>query len=83
MGTVSKITSALLHFKLVGDFKAKAKEEIHRKQHAGAGSNYKGYYDMMNNLPDDFAYTSLDKTVKYENSQQLVDLGLIHKPVDF
>lgn len=83
LSIISEITSALLHFKLVGDFKAKAKEEMQRKQHAGAGSNYKGYYDMMNNLPDDFAYTSLDKTVKYESSQQLVDLGLIHKPVDF
>lgn len=83
VGKIAEMTSALLHFKLVGDFKAKAQEEIARKQHAGAGSNYKGYYYMMNNLPDDFTYTSLDKTVKYQGSQQLVELGLMHKPVDF
>lgn len=80
---ISQITGASLHFKFLGNFLERAKEEVNRGQHAGGGIIYKGYYDMMNNLPDDFAYTSLDKTVKYENSQQLVELGLIHKPSDF
>lgn len=80
---ISEITSVLLHFKLIGDFKTKAQEEVQRKQHAGGGGNYKGYYFMMNSFSDDFDYTSLEKTVKYENSQQLVDLGIMHKPLDF
>lgn len=80
---VSQITGASLHFKFLGNFLERAKEEVNRGQHAGGGIIYKGYYDMMNGLPDDFAYTSLDKTVRYQNSQQLVELGLIQKSADF
>lgn len=75
---VSSVSSAYLHFKMLGDFQAKAKVESERKQHAGGGAMYRKYaqmYDKFINSGTDLS--QLDKSVKYQNSQQLVDLNLI------
>lgn len=75
---VSNVSSAYLHFKMLGDFQAKAKAESERKEHAGGGAMYRKYaqmYDKFINSGTDLS--QLDKSVKYQNSQQLVDLNLI------
>lgn len=75
---VSSVSSAYLHFKMLGDFQAKAKVESERKEHAGGGVMYRKYAQMYDNFINSGTDLSqLDKSVKYQNSQQLVDLGLI------
>lgn len=75
---VADVSSAFLHFKMLGDFHAKAISETKRKEHWAGGVNYKKYaqiYEQHTN--EDTDLSALDKSVRYENSQQLVDLGLI------
>lgn len=75
---LSDISCAYLHFKMIGDFYEKSNQEQSRKQHSRGGINYRGYAKMYESFSDEnFDFTKLDKTVKYENSQQLVELGLI------
>ncbi len=75
---IADISSCLLHFKFVGDFYQKALAELERKQHWAGGRNYAGYVNLFENkLGHNTEFTSLPNVVKFENSQQLVDLGLI------
>lgn len=73
---VSKITTAFKHYKFV-DLKNVAKNEIQRKQHSGGGSRYRQYHNYFQNDDKPINFSTLDKTTKYENSQQLIDLNLI------
>lgn len=75
---MADISSTYLHFKMLGDFKAKALFESKRKQHAAGGAIYRKYAQMYENALDEHLdLSTLDKSVKYQNSQQLVELGLI------
>lgn len=75
---MADISSTYLHFKMLGDFKAKALFESKRKQHAAGGAIYRKYAQMYENAFDEHLdLSTLDKSVKYQNSQQLVELGLI------
>lgn len=75
---IADVTSCLLHFKFIGDFYQKSLDETKRKQHWGGGIAYQRYMQLFDNIiKDDFNFTDLDKTTKYKNSQQLVNLGLI------
>lgn len=75
---IAPITSAFLHFKFIGDFYKKSQTIVSEKLHWAGGKAYSGYMRMFNNhIHQDFDFSKLDKTVKYENSQQLVNLGLI------
>lgn len=75
---IANISSVYFHFKMIGDFYQKSIIEQNRKEHAGGGRAYTQYariYESFNG--ENFDFTSLDKTVKYKNSQQLIQLGLI------
>ena len=72
----SNLITTFLHYKFAGDFELYTKSEINRKQHSGGGSRYRVYHNWITNNPDT-NFIDLDKTTKYQNSQQLVDLGLI------
>ena len=75
---LADISAAYLHFKMLGDFQAKAEKELIRKEHWGGGKNYRQYAKMYENgITNETKLSELDQSVKYENSQQLVDLGLI------
>lgn len=75
---IADITSCVLHFKFIGDFYQKSLEETKRKQHWGGGIAYRRFMQFFDNVvKDDFNFTDLKKTTKFENSQQLVKLGLI------
>ncbi len=75
---IANISSAYLHFKMIGDFEKKAINEQKRKQHWAGGIHYKGYAKMYQGFENkNFDFTKLNKTTKYQNSQQLVELGLI------
>ena len=75
---LANISCAYLHFKMIGDFYQKSIDEQNRKQHWAGGIHYRGYAKMYESFDGrNFNFTKLDKTIKYENSQQLVELGLI------
>lgn len=77
---VADITSCLLHLKLVGDFEKKAKLHIERKEHSGGGDAYKEYVRLY---AGNGKFTDVEGTTKFENSQQLIELGLIKNPRGF
>lgn len=75
---IADISSAYFHLKMLGDFHKKAIDEQKRKEHAGGGRVYKQYARMYESFGDEnFDFTTLPKTKKYESSQQLIDLKLI------
>lgn len=75
---ISPVTSCYLHTKFIGDFYAFSKKVISEKEHAAGGQQYNNYIRMYNVLNDkNFSFASLDRSTKYQNSQQLVELGLI------
>ncbi len=80
---VSDVTGALLHFKFIGNFQAKAKEEMERKEHASSGRHYINYCNMLDRLGKDYKFTEHPSIEKYASSQQLVDLDLIEQPDGF
>jgi hypothetical protein len=73
--TLSHVTGALQHFKFFSDFYELAKRESERKEHWDAGAQYTAYWDTLKNIPDLSGY--YEDSVRYENSQQLVQLGLV------
>lgn len=79
---VADITSCLLHFKMVGDFEKKARLHIERKEHGGGADAYKQYVKLYGDGQNE-KFTDVEGTTKYENSQQLVELGLIKNPRGF
>lgn len=68
---------ALLHFKFLGDFSRKVREELDRKQYFNGGEEYKRYYKRMSRSSVDFG---CELTCEYRGSSQLEDLGLIRRP---
>lgn len=67
------VSGALFHFKFVSSLKEKVDEEMIRRQHYGGSREYKRYRDNI------YASLYLDGvSVKYENPDQLVQLGLIN-----
>ncbi len=78
---IAPMNSAFLHFKFMGDFTKKAKVVMKEKRYWGGGSAYRKYAKIYeNNTCQDVDFSNLDKTVKYQNSLQLVDLELIRCP---
>lgn len=73
---ISALTTTFLHYKFVGDFLSYAKTKIDRKQHSGGASRYRIYHNWAKNNAC-ANLLDLDKTTKYQNSRQLVNLGLI------
>ena len=77
-GRVSEATGALLHFKFIGDFKARFEEELHRKAYFNFGAEYRRYHDgIMRRGGLDFM---CEATTRFTGSKQLVELGLV-KPI--
>ena len=73
--TISSITGVLQHFKFFSDFFEIAKEESLRKEHWDDGAQYVSYWDILRKSPDLTAF--FEDSVLFENSQQLIDLGLV------
>jgi glycosyltransferase involved in cell wall biosynthesis len=74
---LSDVTGVLLHFKFLEDFFARVKIEVDRKEHWDGASEYYRYSAKLKYKPDfSFHY---DGSVAYEDSQQLVRLGLMRE----
>jgi hypothetical protein len=72
---VAPETGVLLHLKLLGDFHQRALEESARGAYYDGGSEYRRYAQTLDRNPD---LTILDDdSVRYEEANQLVRLGLM------
>ncbi len=78
---LAETTGALLHFKFFSDFTQRVKEEAARREHWRGASEYAVYSAALRKNPDlDLLY---EGSVRYRNSQQLVQLGLARISDDF
>jgi len=73
--TTSKVSGALLHFKFLSDFHDRVETEVARNEHYAGAREYRAYRDLMRKQgPVNFM---TDKSTRYEDSAQLVRLGLM------
>lgn len=75
------VTGMLLHFKFLQDFAWTAAREIERKEHFRGAMQYEAYNDILSSNPDLSAFW--EGSVRFRNSWQLVELGLIQVPNDY
>ena len=68
-------TGVLLHNKFLKTIGTKSVEELERKQHFENSDLYQTYYEALIGDPDFWTSAS----VKYENTEQLIDLKLMSK----
>jgi glycosyltransferase involved in cell wall biosynthesis len=74
---LSDVTGVLLHFKFLEDFSARVTIEVGRKEHWQSASEYRRYLTKLKHGPGlSFHY---DGSVAYQDSQQLVRLGLMRE----
>jgi hypothetical protein len=74
---LSDVTGVLLHFKFLEDFSARVNTEVIRKEHWQGASEYRRYRAKLKHRGGlSFHY---DESVAYEDSQQLVRLGLMRE----
>ena len=72
---MSDVQAALLHFKFLGDFPARARVEAARGEHFDGAREYKAYSDLLRQ--DRAIMLKNEKSARYEGGQQLVSLGLM------
>lgn len=78
---LATIRGVLQHFKMFSDFISYSKKETERKEHWDNAFQYKTYWDVLNESPT--INPVYDGSVKYIDSIQLVNLGLIQMPDDY
>jgi len=72
---ISPVSGALLHFKLFSDLFRQAEDESSRAEHWDSAEQYRVYWKFLQGNPDLTAFH--DGATRYENSAQLVRLGLM------
>lgn len=72
---ISPMRCAVLHFKFLYDFIPKAYEEANREEHFSNAKEYKIYAIRFMKKTVNSAY--YEQSIKYENSQQLINLRFI------
>jgi len=78
---VSRLTGVLLHFKLLQDFAWSVTREADREEHFDYGAQYKAYLEVLAADPEASAY--FNRSVRYRDSLQIVELGLMNVPDDY
>lgn len=78
---LAEATGVLLHFKLFQDFAARAKHEAARGEHFANARQYAAYSEVLSSDTKLSAYH--EGSIRYENSIQLVRLGLMGMPKGF
>ncbi len=73
--TLSHATGVLLHFKFFADFYTQAELESIRGEHWDEGAQYEAYWNTFRETPN--LNPMYENSVKYRNSTQLVELGLM------
>jgi hypothetical protein len=79
---LAKGNGALLHFKFLGDFIDRVEEELVRKAYFNEGEHYQSYFRRLRARGNRIRKIDLmcKRSVRFDNSQQLVKLGLITYP---
>jgi hypothetical protein len=72
---INDVTGALLHFKFCQSFVRRAQEEVERKEFWNNASEWIRYVNAFTRVPNLNLFT--ERSVKYKNSRQVVDLGLM------
>jgi len=80
-GDLSGIPGAVLHFKYLDDFHAKAIIESIREQHFANAKEYKQYKKMMDQDPEASLY--YHKSIRFESSRTLLDHNIIKSELDW
>lgn len=78
---LASITGVLQHYKLFSDFYTYTKQETARKEHWDAAAQYESYWRVLRDTPNLNAMH--EGSIKYRDSAQLVELGLIKSPEEF
>jgi glycosyltransferase involved in cell wall biosynthesis len=74
---LADVTGVLMHFKFLEDFSARVNIEVGRKEHWQGASEYRRYLAKLRHEPGlSFHYNG---SVAYEDSQQLLRLGLMRE----
>ncbi|MBU1213244.1 MAG: class I SAM-dependent methyltransferase [Alphaproteobacteria bacterium] len=79
--TVGEISGLLLHFKFTPQFHEHVCEEVERGEHFDDAREYKAYRAALERDPEFLVIQNGSK--RFENSRQLVELGLMREPFDF
>lgn len=69
------VMGALLHFKFLSDFHERVETEVARGEHYDGAREYRAYRDLMRK--EGTVNLMAAKSARYENSAQLVKLGLM------
>ena len=78
---IASLTGGKQHFKLFSDFYTYAEVETSRKEHWNNASEYATYWDVLSKNPRLSAM--YDGSLEYQDSMQLVNLGLMNLPEDY
>ena len=73
--TTAQVMGALLHFKFLSDFHDRVETEVARGEHFDGAREYRAYRDLMRK--DGTVNLMAAKSARYEDSGQLVRLGLM------
>jgi len=80
---VSDVTGVLLHYKLMSDLGQRSLEESRLKSRMHfCNQRHLNYKNVLDKLGDNYDLLN-PLTIRYESSEQLVELGLMSKPEDF
>lgn len=71
----------LLHFKFFATFEAYVRSEVRRQEHFGQAFQYREYERALNANPA-LSFYDPQHSVKFENSRQLIRLGIMRPDVD-
>lgn len=78
---LSEVQGVVFHTKFLSDFITEVEEECQREQHYGNAFYYKIFHQKLKETPDIQFYH--EGSVKFENSQQLIALGLMKTTPEF
>jgi Flp pilus assembly protein TadD len=73
---IAEETGCLLHFKYFSSFLNSAREEFERKEHWNYGIQYAQYAKAIKNNPNLILF-SADHSIRFQDSRQLVALGIM------
>jgi|GEM_PF-61610 len=75
-------TGCLLHFKFFSTFPKYVKQEVEREEHANGAKKYQQYAKKFEENPNLTLFSS-EHSVKFKDSQQLLELGVIINEKDW
>jgi tetratricopeptide (TPR) repeat protein len=79
---LTDVTAVLLHYKMAGDFQTHSKKAAMGNRGPGCRARHQTYSRVAKELGSNYSFIN-EKTVRYDTSCQLIELGLIIQPDDY